>query len=175
MQHDAPTAAVPAGPVPVHDPIGFLMGAWATERTLLDRAGGVTGTFTGTTTFTADGGGLRWDEQGTVSLPHFRGPASRSYRIDAGDGGTGMVVTFPDGRVLCRLDLSRGHARDEHPCTPDTYRVDFAVPSPDTVRYSWDVTGPAKDLLLTTVLTRSGAGLRPPTGARRPPSPPGGA
>ena len=33
-------------------------------------------------------------------------------------------------------------------------RVDFTVTSADTVEYSWDVTGPAKDQLLTTVLTR---------------------
>lgn len=173
MHDDAPSAVVPSGLVPVPEPLVFLAGAWATERTMLDRAGGATGTFTGTTTFTPDDGGLRWHEEGTARWASYQGPASRSYRIDA--DGTGMAVTFPDGRVLCRLDLSRGRAGDEHPCSPDTYRVDFTVPSPDTVRYSWDVIGPAKDLLLTTVLTRIGAGpLRPPTGPPRAPWKPSG-
>jgi hypothetical protein len=144
MQHTAP--------VPVHDPIAFLTGTWTTERTMLDRSSGMTGTFTGTTIFTPDDGGLRWDEEGTASWGSYRGPASRSYRVDAED--VGMVVTFPDGRVLCRLDLSHGHARDEHPCSPDTYRVEFTVPRFDAIDYIWDVTGPAKDLLLTTALMR---------------------
>ena len=117
-----------AGLVGVDDPLVFLTGAWATERTLLDRSGGGTGTFTGTTIFTPDDGGLSWDEQGMVRWPHFHGPASRSYRVVA--DSTGMVVTFPDGRVLCRLDLRSGTAKDEHLCTPDTYRVEFEVPSP---------------------------------------------
>ncbi|WP_104166503.1 DUF6314 family protein [Arthrobacter sp. SX1312] len=160
MQEDAPMAAMPAGPVPVHDPIPFLAGTWATERTMLDRAGGATGIFTGTTTFTPDDGGLRWDEQGTASWPHFQGPASRSYRVVA--DGTTLTVQFVDGRTLCRLDLSRGTARDEHLCSPDTYRVDFAVPSHHMVRYSWDVTGPAKDLLLTTTLRRRVQASGPP-------------
>jgi hypothetical protein len=141
-----------AAPVPVRDPIAFLTGTWATGRTMLDRSSGTTGTFEGTTIFTPDGGGLRWDEEGIASWGSYRGPASRSYRIDA--EGPGVVVTFPDGRVLCRLDLSCGHARDEHPCSPDTYRVEFIVPRLDAIDYMWDVTGPAKDLLLTTTLTR---------------------
>ncbi|WP_434993457.1 DUF6314 family protein [Arthrobacter sp. Ld5] len=140
------------GLVPVHDPLAFLAGAWATERTMLDRSSGTTGTFTGVTVFRPDGDGLGWEEEGTARWASFRGPASRSYRLVAGEAG--VVVMFPDGRVLCRLDLRSGTAHDEHLCSPDTYRVEFVVPSPDTVRYSWDVTGPAKDLLLTTTLTR---------------------
>ncbi|WP_104118921.1 DUF6314 family protein [Arthrobacter sp. B1805] len=136
----------------VDDAIALLTGTWSTHRTLLDRASGTAGIFTGTTTFTPADGGLRWDEAGTVFWPHFRGPASRSYSIE-GDGSA-IAVHFEDGRLLCRLDLSHGRARDDHACAPDTYRVEFAVTSPDTIEYSWDVTGPAKDLLLTTTLTR---------------------
>jgi hypothetical protein len=138
--------------LPVDDPLVFLAGRWSIRRHLLDRSSGTEGIFTGTTTFTPDDGGLRWDEEGTVSWPSFRGPASRSYRITAQD--TTMVVHFPDGRVLCRLDLRSGRAHDEHWCSPDTYLVDFRIPSYGTIEYSWDVTGPAKDHLLTTTLTR---------------------
>lgn len=135
------------------DAVAFLAGAWSTSRTLLDRASGTAGTFTGTTTFTPDDGSLRWEEKGIVSWPHFHGPASRTYMVE-GDGAT-VAIRFQDGRLLCRLDLTSGRARDDHACAPDTYRVDFTVTSPDTIQYSWDVTGPAKDLLLRTTLTRS--------------------
>jgi hypothetical protein len=151
-------AASTTGPPPllgVADPLGFLEGAWATHRVLLDRTTGSTGTFTGMTTFTPDDGGLQWDEQGTVQWPSFRGPAARSYRIERG-AGSAIDVHFRDGRLLCRLDLATGRARDEHACFPDVYRVEFAVRSRDSVDFSWDVTGPAKDQLLTTALTRVG-------------------
>jgi hypothetical protein len=168
-------AAPSDGPVPVPDPIAFLAGTWATRRELLDRSTGTTGTFSGTTTFTPDDGGLRWDEEGTVCWASFRGPATRSYRIDPGvtgdPGDPGATVTFPDGRVLCHLDLRSGTARDEHACPPDTYRVHFTVTSYGTIDYSWDVTGPAKDHLLTTVLTRIGAASGPSTDGHRTPTP----
>ncbi|THJ66496.1 hypothetical protein E8P82_08535 [Arthrobacter echini] len=137
----------------VDDALSFLVGAWATERRLLDRASGLSGTFSGLTTFTPDADGLAWVEEGTVSWPHFRGPAWRSYWISAVGGTT--IVHFPDDRVLCRLDLRTGRARDVHACFPDTYRVDFAIHTADSVEYSWDVTGPAKDQLLSTSLRRA--------------------
>ena len=141
-----------ASGVGVGDTLAFLAGRWSTRRELLDRTTGVTGIFTGITAFTPDGDGLRWDEEGTVAWPHFEGPASRSYRISA--SGAVATVHFVDGRVLCRLDLRSGTSRDEHACPPDTYRVQFTVTSPSTIDYTWDVTGPSKDQLLTTALTR---------------------
>lgn len=146
MQEAVPTATS------IEDAVAFLTGTWSTRRSLIDRASGTEGTFTGTTTFTPDEGGLRWNEEGTVTWPHFQGPAFRSYAV-VGDGAS-MSVHFDDGRLLCRLDLSGGRARDDHACSPDTYRVEFVITSPDSIEYSWDVTGPAKDLLLTTALTR---------------------
>ena len=135
------------------EPLAFLPGSWGTDRHLLDRSSGAEGRFIGTTVFVPDDGGLLWEEQGTVVWPHFQGPASRSYRVTTEASGT-MTVRFPDRRVLCTLDLRSGSAEDEHLCAPDTYRVALTVVSPTVVEYSWDVTGPAKDFLLTTVLTR---------------------
>ncbi|WP_147394277.1 DUF6314 family protein [Arthrobacter cheniae] len=167
--------AIPPVLLGVEDPLPFLAGRWTTHRRLLDRTTGMTGTFTGLTTFTPDDGGLRWDEQGTVSWPSFEGPAFRSYRV-LGVGGAVIDIRFMDARLLCRLDLGTGAARDEHDCSPDTYLVDFAVRSRKLIHYTWDVTGPAKDLLLTTTLERrseaatapetsGGVGLGPVGGA----------
>ncbi|GAC1514599.1 MAG: hypothetical protein NVS1B16_07340 [Pseudarthrobacter sp.] len=37
---------------------------------------------------------------------------------------------------------------------PDTYRVAYAYEGPDAFSYAWDVSGPRKDLLLTSLLRR---------------------
>lgn len=143
------TAIIPGS----DDPLRFLAGTWSTHRQLLDRTSGVSGVFTGTTSCTPDGEGLRWDEEGTVSWPHFEGRALRTYLVRVSAPGV-VQLRFPDGRLLCRLDLRSGPARDEHTCFPDTYRVDFAIVSRSRIAYCWDVTGPMKDLLLTTALIR---------------------
>jgi hypothetical protein len=44
--------------------------------------------------------------------------------------------------------------QDEHWCDPDTYRVTYRFRGPDECGYRWDVTGPAKDQLLESVLRR---------------------
>ncbi|WP_298254135.1 DUF6314 family protein [uncultured Arthrobacter sp.] len=146
------TAPATPGSWGVEDPIAFLTGVWSTERRLLDRASGISGTFSGLTTFTPDSDGLAWVEEGTACWPHFQAPASRTYRVSA--VGATMIVRFPDQRVLCRLDLRTGRAQDVHGCPPDTYRVAFHIRAADAIEYSWDVTGPAKDQLLSTRLAR---------------------
>ncbi|MBG6216273.1 hypothetical protein IWX75_000717 [Arthrobacter sp. CAN_A6] len=147
---------------PVADAAAFLLGTWEAERTLMDNWGGRYGTFTGTTTFTPDDAGcLSWAETGTVSWQDFRGPAFREYLLEAGTVPSSLRVLFPDRRPFHDLDLSTGSCTAEHWCSPDAYRIRFTVRTPDVVEYSWDVQGPAKDQLLTTVLRR-----------RNPPAPP---
>jgi hypothetical protein len=158
--------------VPVHDLRSYLLGTWRIRRSLLNRADAAVGSFTGTVTFrpVADGGpGLSWREEGTVhwpgvrssvgrSVPPFTGPANRQYLIVPGGSSATWEVLFEDGRPFHRLGLAAGSWRDEHWCSPDTYRVQYTALSQDRLRYEWDVTGPAKDHLLTTELTRE----RPP-------------
>ena len=85
---------------PDFDLRAYLLGSWSVERTLLDRAAGTRGSFTGVVQFTGnDDGGLRLREEGTVSwTPHaadpFTGPASREYLLRPGDSPD------CDGRVL---------------------------------------------------------------------------
>ena len=43
---------------------------------------------------------------------------------------------------------------DNHWCDPDTYRVAYALEGPDAFSYTWDVSGPRKDLLLASALRR---------------------
>ena len=65
-----------------------------------------------------------------------------------------MDVFFSDGRPFHRMGFEVQNSQDRHWCDPDTYRVNYELMGPDEFRYSWDVTGPAKDQLLESVLHR---------------------
>jgi hypothetical protein len=140
----------------VADLCAHLSGRWRLERTMLDRSTGAAGTFTGTAVFTPDGGGLGQREEGTMVWPTHSGPAAREYSWRNTADPAVMDAYFPDGRAFHSLDLSQGSWTAEHWCAPDTYLVRFTAPSRDRLDYEWDVTGPAKDLLLRTSLFRAG-------------------
>ncbi|MCU1531986.1 MAG: hypothetical protein JWO49_1557 [Arthrobacter sp.] len=164
---------------PVLDLRAYLLGSWSVERSLLDRATGTSGTFTGVVRFspektdTGNDGALRFHEEGTISWTSFdgkpfTGPASRDYLLRPAGSPDILDMYFPDGRPFHRMGFTGHSSQDEHWCDPDTYQVSYAMIGPDAFRYSWDVTGPAKDHLLETVLHRLG----PPTpGHRQPGSP----
>lgn len=139
----------------------YLLGNWQIDRTLLDRATGSRGTFTGVVSFTdTDDGGLRLREDGTVQWTPaggaaFAGPASREYLLRPAATPDTMDVFFPDGRPFHRIGFGGQDHRDTHWCDPDTYRVDYTRLGPDEFHYRWDVTGPAKNLLLDSVLRRA--------------------
>ncbi|MGN6405015.1 DUF6314 family protein [Sinomonas sp.] len=141
----------------------YLRGTWTVQRSLLDRATGARGSFSGLLTFTDtdDDGALLQRESGTIRWGQHEGPATREYVWRPTSESDTMDVFFPDGRFFHRVSLSAepaspgsAGAEAEHWCAPDTYRVSYEVVGPDELRYEWDVMGPAKDLLLTTVLAR---------------------
>ncbi|WP_334170588.1 DUF6314 family protein [Sinomonas sp.] len=146
----------------VPDLRAYLSGAWTVERSLLDRATGIRGTFSGTVTFRArdeandDDGALVQCESGRLRWGQHEGPATREYVWRPGASPETMDVFFPDGRFFHRVSLSADSPglRGEHWCDPDDYRVSYTVVGPDEFRYEWDVRGPRKDLLLTTTLRR---------------------
>ncbi|WP_211879430.1 DUF6314 family protein [Pseudarthrobacter albicanus] len=148
---------------PDFDLRAYLLGAWSVDRTLLDRATGTRGTFTGVVRFTAvdDGGGLSFHEEGTVRLTAtamdgepFTGPASRNYLFNRTESPDAMDVAFPDGRPFHRMSFRPDASQDQHWCEPDTYRVTYTLHGPDHFSYAWDVRGPGKDQLLESVLRR---------------------
>jgi len=155
----------------VEDMHSYLAGTWTVARTMLDRATGTRGSFAGVVRFTAtDDGGLRFREEGTVTwnpagaLP-FTGPASREYLLRPTAAPGVMDMHFADGRPFHRMGFGPDTASDRHWCDPDTYRVRYTRLGPDAFRYTWDVTGPAKDLLLESELRRDPvSGSAPPPG-----------
>ncbi|MGT2463498.1 DUF6314 family protein [Sinomonas atrocyanea] len=140
---------------PVPDLRAYLLGSWAVERELVDRASGARGSFAGTVAFEpTDDGGLRQRERGSVRWGAHEGPAEREYLWRPGAHAGTMDVFFPDGRPFHAVDLTGSADDGAHWCSPDDYRVHYEAVGPDELRYAWDVRGPAKDLLLTSVLRR---------------------
>ena len=139
----------------------YLLGSWSVSRTLWDRSADTRGTFTGVASFIeADDGALRFREEGTVhwAAPGgepFTGPAQREYVLHASDRPDTLEVFFPDGRPFHRMSFLSADDSELHWCDPDTYRVSYSLVSHDEYRYSWDVSGPAKNLLLESVLRRA--------------------
>ena len=86
--------------------------------------------------------------------PTFTGPASREYVLKPLPQPDALDVFFPDGRPFHRMGFAPGTSQDSHWCDPDTYRVSYTRQGPDAFSYSWDVTGPRKDLLLVSRLAR---------------------
>ncbi|MET3809308.1 8-oxo-dGTP pyrophosphatase MutT (NUDIX family) [Arthrobacter sp. UYEF3] len=142
----------------------YLMGGWDVARSLLDRATGSRGTFTGVVNFTeTDDGGLRFREEGTMRWnpaagTPYSGPASREYLLRPAARPDIMDMYFHDGRPFHRIGFGgqdRQDNRDSHWCDPDTYRVRYTRVGPAEFHYRWDVTGPTKDLLLESILHRT--------------------
>ncbi len=135
--------------------LDHLRGTWSVERTLQDHASGLTGVFTGTATFAADDGGLRHRERGSLAWAGTAPTiATRELLWRATVSVHSAEVFFPDGRFFHGLDLSDGQDQPEHPCSPDHYRGSFVLQDRAHWRYTWRVSGPAKDLTLATHLTR---------------------
>jgi hypothetical protein len=132
-----------------------VAGQWAVERQLLDRSAGTRGTFTGVVRFgVTDDGGVSFREEGTMRWPTFTGPASRAYLLRPVDRLDALDVFFEDGRPFHRMSFTPEENLDRHWCDPDTYRVAYTYGGPDAFSYTWDVSGPRKDLLLTSKLLR---------------------
>jgi hypothetical protein len=154
-----------SGSAPDFDLRAYLQGSWSVERTLLDRSTGTRGTFTGVVRFSPatgpdDDGGLHFREEGTVawttsSGAPFTAPASREYLLRPSGTSDTMDMFFPDGRPFHRMGFGTDSNHAQHWCDPDDYRVDYTLIGPDEFRYRWDVTGPAKDQLLESVLRRA--------------------
>ncbi|WP_426006194.1 DUF6314 family protein [Paenarthrobacter sp. NyZ202] len=134
----------------------YLAGSWSVERTLLDRATGTRGTFTGVVRYTRNpDGGLDYREDGTMHWPAHSGPAFREYLLKPGADGQTMDVFFPDGRPFHAMSFAAHANQDKHWCDPDDYYVNYTWQGPDAFSFTWDVRGPAKDLLLESQLRRT--------------------
>lgn len=147
---------------PVVDP-HTLTGTWELHRTIDDRVAGATGAVAGVTEIEIeDTDRLRWSESGVMDWQGRKVPITRVLHLvrrPVPDHPTARAwfVLFDDGRDFHPWVTGE---RVEHPCGADLYRgridVEVVVEESGTQRWTveWDVTGPAKDYTLHSVLRR---------------------
>jgi hypothetical protein len=120
------------------------------DRTIDDRIASETSTVDGTSELVQqDDGRIRWSERGTLRRGALEIPVSRTLFVEHRDEG--WWVTFDDGR-----DFHPWAPGDEvvHPCVADTYVGRIEPQDADRWTVRWDVSGPAKDYTMTTLLVR---------------------
>ena len=82
-------------------------------------------------------------------------PFTQGYTYRIGSEGHRADVYFRDGRFFHTVDLSFGRCSIEHACAPDKYAGEILALSPTTMRLIWRVSGPHKDHIITTELTKA--------------------
>lgn len=133
----------------------FLEGAWRLTRRMRDIRRGEMGRLAGEAHFTREGPGLFfYEERGTLSLGGMRTEAQRAYRYEM--TGTGFRVLFPDGRFFHEARRAGKRAEVAHDCAPDLYRGRYRFQTPDLWFLSWRITGPRKDLVISSLFLRLG-------------------
>lgn len=95
---------------------------------------------------------LVFSERGLLTLPMMRSEAKRDYRFEM--TAHGFRVLFPDGRFFHEAAFAQGLAHVVHECAPDLYRGRYRLAGPDRWWLSWRVTGPRKDLVITSLFSR---------------------
>lgn len=125
-----------------------LLGRWRLARTIEDAYAGQRSTVTGLVELVAERPGeIHWEERGRWDRPGGVVEVRRGLRLRR--EAAGWWVLFEDGRPFHPWTPG---AEVVHPCGADTYR---GLVTGDPSRWSvrWDVTGPAKDYSMTSVLT----------------------
>jgi hypothetical protein len=136
-------------------------GVWSVAREIEDLGGGPSGRFRGLARLSPaeiapHTAGLRYDEQGRLTLGAARMMATRSY-LWRPEGATRVAVLYEDGRPFHVFDWSRPESEDEHLCGQDRYAVRYSFAA-DSWHAHWRVTGPAKNYAMTSRYIR----LKPP-------------
>jgi len=152
----------------------YLEGTWTLEKSMQYNRGGVTGTFSGITTFEPlehatrpalltykeDGQATLGPEKATFQaskllLWDFAGDLVDVYFDEARDRSADGIVE--GARFFHHIDAAaaaEGPFQFEHPCLADTYRGTIHLDAPDCFRMLWHVSGPNKDGVIHNTYTR---------------------
>ena len=134
-------------------------GFWTLDRTIEDRLSGRPGRFHGTARLTPDAEGLRYREEGTLTLgdgPSLAAHRDYLWRAD----GDAIGVLFPDGRPFHRFMPSGRAPGTDHPCGADLYRVLYDLAGWPAWTAEWTVRGPAKDYTMGSLYRPAPGNLR---------------
>lgn len=127
----------------------YLTGPWSYLRQLDDRRLGTQGSLIGIGRFRPAEDGLTYDERGHMAFAGIDTIATRRYRYSFPTAHRAQVC-FDDGRAFHMMDLTDGQDRFRHHCAPDLYEGHCLLLTKTDWRLEWRVTGPRKDLWLTT-------------------------
>ncbi|MEL6219526.1 MAG: DUF6314 family protein [Pseudomonadota bacterium] len=134
--------------------IAYFAGAWQMVRIIENISEGVIGEFWGEARFEGDGQGLICREAGVL---RFRGADYHAERVSLwrfGDEGR-IEVRYEDGRPFHEFAFDDPQA--VHECGEDTYTVSYDFEGPTGWVSRWEVSGPAKDYMMTTRYRRGRA------------------
>ena len=132
-------------------------GLWRVWREIEDFSGAPNGRFRGMARITPEEDGLRYAEQGELTLGAARMQASRVYLWQP-EGDTVVRVLKEDGAPFHVFDWSLVESLDTHLCGEDSYEVRYTFAG-ESWHAHWRVQGPRKDYASTTRYIRlSGAG-----------------
>jgi len=143
------------------DTLAFLLGTWDLERAIDDYRSGSDGLFRGSATLvqseavTANSryGQARYQESGELRFGTQVTRASRTLVYERLPD-TSVMLHFADGKPFVDLNLESGEWRALHHCVDDLYELTTTVRSASVVEERWRVSGPTKDYLAVTTLTR---------------------
>ena len=143
------------------DTLGFLLGSWRVARIIDDRRERREVTFDGTATIAELPSSAaspsqrmaRFEESGDVALDNYRGPSRRSL-LYVQRAGEPTRIDFADGRPFADIDLADGYWATTHQCGLDLYQIAFTIIADEVLSERWQVSGPAKDYVAVTTLTR---------------------
>lgn len=102
----------------------------------------------------ASAASLIYAEEGVLTLGGLRTEANRRYRYERME--TGFAVFFADGRFFHAVRPDGRRAFASHDCAPDLYRGRYRCESADRWWLSWRITGPRKDLVISSLFLRIG-------------------
>lgn len=131
----------------------FLVGEWRLSRRFVSLDTELTGTAAGVASFRPQPEGLTYHETVDVNYAGRVGPASRTYHYRLTALGCARVH-FVDGRFFHTFDLREGRWRVEHLCGDDVYRGGFRVLNTGFWIARWRVSGPRKNLRISTLYER---------------------
>jgi uncharacterized protein DUF6314 len=135
------------------DPVA-LLGDWSFSRTIDDRLTGRQSLIDGLLSLTAlSQDRIRWEEQGSWHQPDGDVDVRRGLWLIRDEETRAWWVRFEDERDFHPWTPGEPVV---HPCGADTYRG-LVQGTPGRWTVEWDVTGPAKDYLMTTVLSACAA------------------
>jgi hypothetical protein len=149
-----------SAPMRIADTLAFLLGTWDLKRSIEDHRSGMRGVFDGRAWLAATFGGsaagpekAHYTEAGELRFGTNLTRASRTLVYERlGDGA--VMLLFADGKPFVDLNLQSGEWGSVHHCREDLYELTTSVRSESVLQERWRVTGPSKDYVAVTTLTR---------------------